>query len=273
MNRKKQETKSRYTGLVPAVDQASKILLYLTKSLSPKENLTDICKNVGIHKSKGYSILNTLQKYGLVQKDPAGKTYSLGLGLISLSRRVLDNLNFSEASSPFLDALARKTQSTALFSIISDDNVFVVARQESGRNISVTIRVGYRFNITHGAHGKAIVAFLPDNERERILKQKKLFFHGDASKLDRKRLEEEFARCRQTGYAFDMGELNPGINAIAAPVFDAQERMIGCMFIMGTFPESRIDKYGSIVADCAKQFSAMLGADIKRAYSGSAAAH
>jgi len=83
LEKKEQKTKSEYTGLVPAVDQASRILLYLAKGPSLKANLTDICKSVGIHKSKGYTILNTLQKYSFVQKTAAGKTYSLGLGLLS----------------------------------------------------------------------------------------------------------------------------------------------------------------------------------------------
>lgn len=259
MDKKGQENKLEYNGLVPAVDQAARILLCLKKSPSLKMNLTDISKSVGIHKSKGYSILNTLQKFGFVQKDPVGKTYSLGLGLISLSRRVLDSLNYSEIAGPFLETLAEKTGSTALFGIMNEENVFVVARQEADKDISVTIRLGYRFNVTHGAHGKAIVAFLPEDEREMLLKQDKLFFHGDASKLDRSRLEIELAECRQTGFAFDMGELNAGINVIASPVFDSQERLIGSIFIMGTFPESCVEEYGRIVAEHAGKFSAMLG--------------
>jgi DNA-binding IclR family transcriptional regulator len=263
---KKRETKSEYTGFVPAVAQASQILLSLAKNPSPKANLTDICKSVNIYKSKGYAILNTLQKYGFVQKDPEGKTYSLGLGLISLSRKVLDNVNYNEIATPILETLARKTHTTALFGIIDNANMFIVARQEADQNISVTIRPGYRFHITHGAHGKAITAFLSENEREKILKQKKLFFYGDTAKCDRDRLRTELAQCRDTGFAFDIGELNPGINVIASPVFDSQERLIGSIFVMGTFLKSFVAKYGPIVAESAKQFSAMLGADVKVIY-------
>lgn len=222
--------------------------------------LTDICTAVGIHKSKGYSILNTLQKFGFIHKDPATKTYSLGVGLISVSRRVLDSLNYNELAGPLLSDLAHRTQSTALYSIISDGNVFVVARQEAATSVGVTIRIGYRFSVTHGAHGKAITAFLPKEERDKLLKQKKLFFHGSAARLDRPRLHRELLRCRDTGFAYDMGELNPGINVIAAPVFDAQQALVGCMFIMGTFAEAMIEEYGAMVAASARKFSSMLGA-------------
>jgi DNA-binding IclR family transcriptional regulator len=266
LNKKKRETKSEYTGFVPAVAQASEILLSLAKNPSPRVNLTDICKNVNIYKSKGYAILNTLQKYGFIQKDPEEKTYSLGLGLVSLSRKVLDSVNYNEITAPILETLARKTRSTALFGIIDNMNIFIVARQETDQDISVTIRQGYRFHITHGAHGKAIAAFLPESERENLLKQRKLFFYGDASKFDRDRLKTELAQCRNSGYAFDIGELNAGINVIAAPVFDSQEHLVGSMFIMGTFQKSLVDKYGPIVAESAKQCSVMLGADIKEIY-------
>lgn len=263
---KEEKTKSKYTGVVPAVDQASRILICLARNPSFKMNLTEICKSVGIHKSKGYSILNTLQKYGLVHKDPSGKTYSLGFGLISLSRKVLDSLNYEAIAGPYLKKLADQTHSTALLGIIDNKNVFVVAKQEADQTIGVTTRIGHRFSITHGAHGKAIVSFLPEDERETILKQNRLFFHGNASKFSHERLKSEIKQCSHNGYAVDMGELNPGINVIASPLFDSQENIFGSMFIMGTFLESHIPEYGSLVADVAEQFSAMLGADIEKTF-------
>jgi DNA-binding IclR family transcriptional regulator len=266
LEKKEGKAKSEYTGMVPAVDQASRVLICLARNPSFKMNLTDICKSVGIHKSKGYSILNTLQKYGLVHKDLLGKTYSLGFGLISLSRRVLDNLNYEAIAGPYLEALAKRTHSTALLGMVDDVNVFIVAKQEADQTIGVTTRIGHRFSITHGAHGKAIISFLPEAEREKILHQDKLFFHGNASRLNRSRLEDEIVQCRKNGYAVDMGELNPGINVIASPLFDSQGSLIGTVFIMGTFSESHISEYGSTVAEVAKQFSAMLGADIGQTY-------
>jgi len=211
-------------------------------------------------------IENTLQKYGFVHKDPKGKTYTLGLGLLSLSRKVLDTLNYGEIAGPFLEALARDCKSTALFGLINNDNVYVVARKESEQNISVTIKLGYRFHMTHGAHGKAILSYLSEEEKERILKQKKLYFYGDISTFDRKRLEKDIKECREVGYAYDMGELNPGIHVIASPVFDSQDRLFGTIFIMGTFSESKIADFGRLVAEHSKRFSHILGANVEKCF-------
>ena len=268
MEKVEHTTKSEYTGLVPAVDQASRILLCLAKSPAQKMNLTDICKNVGIHKSKGYSILNTLQRYGFVRKDPTEKTYSLGLGLVSLSRKVLDNLNYGQAAAPFLRTLAARTHSTALFGLLAENNAFVVAKQESDQKIGITTRVGHKFGVTDGASGKAIFTFLPEEERRRILAMEKPLFHGQESNFDAKRLEKEMEQCRKTGYAVDLGEVFSGINIVAAPAFDAHGSVLGSIFIMGTFPEAMVAEYGHVVADTAKQFSAYLGADIQKIYRG-----
>jgi len=258
--------KTSYTSSVPAVDEASRILICLAENSPSRMNLTDICKAVDIHKSKGFSILNTLQKYGFVQKGPEEKTYSLGPGLISLSRSVLDNLDYRETISPFLETLARDTGSTALFGIINGNSLFVIAKYEGSQSIGVTIRLGHRFHITAGAHGKAIVAFMPEKERNKILERDRLFFHGDSSMLDRPRLNEELMQCRTTGYSIDIGELSPGITAVASPVFNSQDSLIGALFVIGIFREPQIAEYGRMVALNAIQVSRMLGADIEKTY-------
>jgi hypothetical protein len=58
--KKNKKSKSGYKPIVPAVEQASRILLCLGESPNFKMRLTEICKQIGIHKSKGHSILNML---------------------------------------------------------------------------------------------------------------------------------------------------------------------------------------------------------------------
>ena len=260
------DEKDGYSTLVPAVEQAGRILTCLAQSPSFKMTLTEICREVGIYKSKGYSILNTLQKFGFVHKYEEGKKYSLGPGLIGLSRHFLDKLDYRETATPFLEKLAEETRTTTFFGVISDDSVFIVAKCEATQDIDVTLRLGHRFPLTAGAHGKAIAAFLSETERQKMLAGKKLLFHGGSSKLDRQRLAIELKQCKKNGFAVDLGELNTGINAIAAPVFGAQEKLIGSIFIVGTFQKTHVREYGLLVAGCARQVSYMLGADVEKAY-------
>ena len=161
--------KSTYSGIVPAVEEASRILITLARNNSGKMTLTQIRKEVGIHNSKAFSILNTLQKFGFVQKDPVTKTYSLGMGLIFLSQKVLDTLDLREAASPFLSRLSSGTNSTAFLGLISGNYVYVAAKDEGSQAVAVTFRIGQRFPLFWGTHGKAILAFLSEEERSEIL--------------------------------------------------------------------------------------------------------
>jgi DNA-binding IclR family transcriptional regulator len=73
-------------------------------------------------------------------------------------------------------------------------------------------------------------------------------------------LRRELARCRELGFAKDIGQITPGVNVVSAPVFAHHGKMIGCLILIGTFPKSAIKTYGPKVASTARQISFKLGA-------------
>jgi DNA-binding IclR family transcriptional regulator len=224
-------------------------------------SLTEIYAQMGIHKSKAFSILYTLQKFGLVQRNGDGKGYSLGPGLVTLSRRVLDNLNAPRLAEPILEKLANKAGGTAILGLIADKGVFVVAKQEGNHDIGYTIRIGNRFPLTYGSHGKAIAAFLPATELDKLLQQKSLYFYGESGTFNRKRLEEELVEVRRDGFALDLGDMRPGLNAVAAPLFGPGARPIGYIVVIGLVSEGAARQLGPTVAQAANALSRQLGAD------------
>jgi DNA-binding IclR family transcriptional regulator len=226
-------------------------------------SLIEIASHVGIHKSKAFSILRTLQKFGLVQRNNGGKGYSLGPGLIGLSRRFLDNLNAPRLAEPILRDLAHKAEGTAILGLIAEKNVFVAAKNEVDRDIGVTIRVGRRFPLTYGSHGKAIAAFLPKKELEHLLHHDDLYFHGKPENFDRVRLKEELARCRRDWFAVDAGEIMQGLNTVCAPVLGPSTTPIGYIVVLGLFSGEAAREFGPSVAEAGKMLSRQLGADIE----------
>jgi DNA-binding IclR family transcriptional regulator len=171
----------------------------------------------------------------------------------------LSNLDLREAAAPLLHKIALETASTALLVLISGRHAFVVAKDEGVQQIGLTIKLGHRFPVSWGAHGKSIVAFLPEAEKERILGEEKLYFHGDPSRFEPERLSKELARCRQTGFAVDPGDMQAGIHAVASPLFDRGERVIGSILVVGTFPLEMSETYGFRVARAARELSESMG--------------
>jgi DNA-binding IclR family transcriptional regulator len=256
----KNKQKHSYSHLVPAVQQATKILKYLSSTPDLTANLKDICSNAGIHNSKGYAILNTLRKAGYVNRDN-NKVYSLGFGLISLGHRALDNVRFREVAKLFLEELARETHCTSLFGIIASDQVVIVCREDSDHDVGVTLHPGHFTPLTYSAPGKAIAAFLPEKKREELLAEDNLFFHGEPINLDRKKLMKELNECRHTGYAEAPGKVSPLIRIIASPVLGQKGYPVGAISIVGIFPKTVIPSYGNKVADAARKVSSLLGSD------------
>jgi DNA-binding IclR family transcriptional regulator len=217
---------------------------------------------VGIHKSNAFTLLETLQSSGLVRKNTDGKGYALGPGLIALSRRVLDDLNAPVLAEPILEELAKKAETTAALGLIVGPNVFVAAKRESGGPVVVTMRVGHRFPLTYGCHGKAIAAFLPEEELENLMREKKLYFSGDPAKFNKKKVMEDIKRCRANWFAEDIEETAQGLNAVAAPVLGPNSHPIGYIVLLGLASAEAARQNGLLVAEAGKALSRQLGAKV-----------
>ncbi|MCD4677267.1 MAG: IclR family transcriptional regulator, partial [Desulfobacula sp.] len=217
---------------------------------------------IGIHKSKGFSILNSLAQYDLITKDGKTKTYSLGPALMPLARKAREKLDINAIAKDHLQKLANETKASVLLGIICNDQFYIAGKYDGNEKLSVTVRQYQSLHITHGSHGKAIFAFLNDKDRQRIINSDQLFFHGDIESLDKKRLEQELKFCRENGYAVDNGEITPGITAVSSPVFDHNNEVTAAIVLVGTFKEDKFETFGKKIAATGRIISKQAGAQL-----------
>jgi DNA-binding IclR family transcriptional regulator len=225
-------------------------------------SLGDICTQVGVSGSKAFGILEALQESSLVKRGKEGKGYSLGPGLVTLSRKVLDDLSPSRLAEPVLEMLTEASGSTSVFGLITGETVYVAARRESKGDVRIVMRIGHSMPLTYGAHGKAIVAFLPRSEQERILKSQDLHFHGNPSQLDRIRLTEELARGFREGFTCGLAKSAPAVTVVAAPVLGSAGVPVGVIEIFVLAPEEAAREFGPAVAEAGRTLSRRLGAEV-----------
>lgn len=254
---------SNYKPASPAVEQAAQVLLCLGSNLNGDMRLTEICNQVGIHKSKGFSILNALGQYDIVTKNSETKTYSLGPALMPLGRKVTEKMDIPTIARDHLQQLAEETQSSVLLGIVSNDQLYIAGKYDGSKLLSLTIRQYQSLHITHGAHGKAIFAFLNEHEKQAIMDAGQLFFHGSDKPLDQKRLAQELAMCQKNGYAIDNGELTPGTRAVSAPIFDHTNKIVAAIVAAGTFPETLFPSHGKKTVKTARKISRQAGAQFE----------
>ncbi|OGR10330.1 MAG: hypothetical protein A2277_08430 [Desulfobacterales bacterium RIFOXYA12_FULL_46_15] len=246
----------------PAVEQAAQLLFCLQKNKGNDMGLTAICKGIGIHKSKGYSILNALAKYDLVTRDNASKTYSLGPALMPLAQKAKEKFDITAIARDHLQELSEATKTSVLLGIICNDQVFITGKYDGNDKVSVTVNLYQSLPITHGSHGKAVFGYLTPEEQERLLFSGQIFFHGNPEDFDADQLKSELIFCREKGYAMDQGKMSPGINAVSSPIFDHNGEAAACIIILGTFQEDRFEVFGKMIAETGRMISRQLGARI-----------
>lgn len=249
-----EDKKKGYLQLVPAADQAARILFFLAEAPEGRASLTHISRNIGINKSKAIALLNTLGNSGLVVRNEDSKLYRLGPSLLVLSRAVLEQTNLASSARPHLRRLADATGSTALLASVSGEYAYVVARRAPSDALlaQIDLRVGQRFPLYFGSHGKAILAVMDEDERERVLAGAELHFAELGEDNDLEALRAEIAECIHLGYGRDLGGITRGVNSLAIPLFARNGVLLGLLAVVGTFPPAKEAEYGTLLIETAR---------------------
>jgi DNA-binding IclR family transcriptional regulator len=259
--------KDSYLQLVPAVDQSVRLLFSLANTVGGEASLTQLTKEVGISKSKGLAILNTLRSAGLVVRDERTKNYALGPNLLLLSRALINNTDLSKAATPYLDELASETGCSIHLGVVSGETLFVIARRHAPGGSYIPIDVGHRYPLTWGAHGRAYLATLPPEELERRLSHSSIIQAGetDRDQIDRDTLRAQVEEARRVGYGKSLGTTWSGLNAVSAVLTsrtpDTPEgwRVVGCLVAVGSFSPDRAEETGERLVKAAAEMSKRLG--------------
>jgi len=212
------------------VDRALDILLCFSAD-EPNLPLTQISERVGMHKSTVYRLLATLESKRFVQRmDDA--SYRLGLGLVELGFSVLKSNDIHRQALPYMQRLATEYRENVDLGILDGDSVLYLQVIESPQRVKIASAPGQRLPVFCTATGKAFLAFLPDIEVQTILKSKRRKYteHTPTSILE---IHKQLQLTRERGFAVSEQEFEEGINAVAAPILDANQFPIAAMAIVG----------------------------------------
>ncbi|MCL5735071.1 MAG: IclR family transcriptional regulator [Actinobacteria bacterium] len=258
-----------YLQMVPAVDQATRILFLLANMVGGESSLTELSREAGISKSKGLAILNTLRSSGLVTRNDRTKAYRLGPNLLLLSRSLLNHTDLAQEAGPFLEELAMANGCTMLLTVLSGESVFVVARRHAPGGAYVAVNVGNRYPIPWGAHGRAILATMSPEEVERRLAPDSVLLASETGneKIDLAALRTDIEEARRTGYGQSLGTTWSGLNAVAAVLRvsaspgEAMEtsRVVGCLVAVGHFGREKAAEIGEGLVTAGPEISRRLG--------------
>ncbi|WP_454825139.1 IclR family transcriptional regulator [Paraburkholderia xenovorans] len=223
------------TTVIQSLDKGLSIFEYILKAGRPKR-LNEVASHFDIDKSSAFRFLNTLERTGLVVKDAALKTYTPGPTLSAWSRMVRTDASLVEVARPFLKKLSVMTKQTSHLAVLQDDRVVLIEVMPADNVVSVRQTAGDWEPLYCTGVGKAILAHLPENERNRLIDRITFREHTPTTLTTPEMLRLELARTVEEGLAYDNGEANPQLCCIAAPVLDANGYPVGSVGISMIYP-------------------------------------
>jgi DNA-binding IclR family transcriptional regulator len=184
-----------------------------------------LARQIGVNPSSASRLLATLERGGLVEREPGGP-YRLGLHLVALADRVLARLDVRDVARPQLRALVEQTGETATLSIPGGEEAVTVDFVPSASSVVSMARLG-RPSVGHAtAAGKVLLAFEGGEPAD-------LTAYTERTITDPARLAAELAAVREQGWAAAEREREPDLNALAAPVRGRGGELVAILGLQG----------------------------------------
>jgi len=214
--------------------------------------LSEISSALDIPKPTAYRLINGLISNGYLLQDK-DKRFFLGYKLLILGGAVRENSVIRKTALPFLSKLQRLTNETVHLTVPDGSYGVYLEKLESSNAIRLWTTVGAKLPLSVGASMRAILAFLPEKRREKIIAGHNTKL--TASTLDKKQLKKVIEQTRKNGYAISFGEADADAAAIAAPILNKNNIAIAAVSVAGPasrFSEEKIEKWIPEVKRCAK---------------------
>ncbi|GGF26650.1 transcriptional regulator [Aliidongia dinghuensis] len=245
---------------VQAVVLALRILERLAEEGRPM-GVTALAAALGTTKSRIWRYLQTLVQQGYIVQLPDTERYQLGARLVKFGRAVGESLDIVSASYHAIRELRDSLGHSAVITQIEPDGVRVLTTVPGRSTIEIGVKQGSLMEFHSSAQGKIALAFGSETLRAAVL-SRRLERRTPDTIVSPSSLRKEIERVRRDGWAIAPNEIVTGLNALAAPVFDAAGSLVGALaivdsvqFITATPTAEQIER----TVEAARQVSAALG--------------
>lgn len=205
----------------------------------PELGISEIARMLHIQKTTVFNILATFESCGYVTQNPKTGKYHLGLKVLHLGYIVNCHMGLRDIFLPYLKRIADITQELCYFGILDQQEVLYIEVAYPSNNQHTRNILGERAPLYCTGLGKAMLAYIPDDERERVLSQE-LKKYTEHTIREPAKLREHLREIQARGYAVDDMEHEYGIRCVAVPVFGANGRVLAATSISG--PSMRFDQ-------------------------------
>lgn len=252
---------ARDKNFIGLTEKVFGILEALSEHPQAAVSLDEITQSVALAKTTVHRLLYSIKQLGYVEQHPESGNYMLALKFFDLGRSALPYRRLSSMARPLMENLTLRTGESCHLGVIEKRLITYILVVESQNPYRCAAVIG-EYNYTHStALGKCLIAYLPEEEIEAIVREHGLPKIARNTITNYGRLLEELARVRKNGYASNVEENIDGVICISAPIFDGTGTPLAALSVSG--PAIRMELIRDAVTEEAKRvafrLSTMLG--------------
>jgi len=223
--------------------------------------VSELGRRLEVHKATASRLVATLAERGLLERDPLTERYRLGFGLIRLAGAAMAGLDIVRVAHPLLEELAERTHETVNLGVLATDSVVYIDQVTGTRSIVAVSWVGRRTPLHCSSNGKVLLAHMDPVAREAAI-DGHLEAMTPRTITDPAALAKQLDEVARRGYAQTVEELEEGLNAVAAPIRQADGEVAAALSVSGPAFRMRpmdLPRIARTVMDAADGISRRLG--------------
>ena len=244
----------------PAVDRALAILELLGRSPGGL-TLSELGAALGIPKNAAFRIAGTLRARGYLARDERTLRFILTAKLIRVSQPRIERKGLIELSMDAMRGLRDACRETVQIGRRFGSEGVILEQVEGLHPLRISVDAGLRFPLHNNAPGKLLLAFMPEGEREAMIRRLDLVRSTPRTLTDRRALARECGRIRRLGYSSDFAEADEGIHCVAAAILGPAGEAVAALWISAPsrrLPRESFPETGRQVRQAADKISQMI---------------
>jgi DNA-binding IclR family transcriptional regulator len=216
--------------------------IHLLKTFSEDERelgISELAKRLGVAKSTVHRLASALLDEGFLEQNPDSGRYRLGIGLFSLGSQVRSRLDVAAEAKPFLNDMRGKLGENARLAVLNRRNAVYIHDFESNDSVRLRSITGQHRPAHCTAEGLCLLSGLRGPQLDAFLSEPLVARTANTVTVAED-LHERVRRVKRLGYATEDEECDVGTRCIAAPVFQADGRVVAAIGLAG--PRLRLKK-------------------------------
>ncbi len=191
--------------------------------------LAEVAEQTGLSRPTARRFLSTLDALGYVEYT--GRTYRLLPRVLDLGYSYMHSFGLPDLVQPFVEALNARLQEACSVAVLDRDSIVYIARANSQRIMTISLRVGTRLGVDGSSLGRVLLAGLPPEELDEHLRAYPRRKLTPRTVVDEDELRRALDTVREQGWAFVDEEIEEGVRTLAAPIRNADGRTIAALNI------------------------------------------